>query len=202
LAADIAADPAGDEPARSATPPQTRRSILRVSAAGLGAIGLAGCGGAVHRRAHRRRLTPAAAEDVKLLNAALAVEQRSIAAYTAITPLLSGRAHDAASVFLGNDLEHAGELRKLITHLRGQAHDPLPRYDFGRPRGARELLGVLHGLETQQLGAYLRALPLLSTGELRQSVGAILANDAQHIAILRGELNQPALDSALLTAAG
>jgi hypothetical protein len=178
--------------------------VLRASAAGLAglsSIGLSGCGSTKRHRL-RTALSPLAAADVDLLNAALAAEQRSIAAYTAITPLLARTAHDAASVFLANDLEHSGELRKLIHHLGGRPHHPLARYDLGRPAGERELLGVLDGLEQLQIEAYLHALPLLSTGTLRQAAGAILANDAQHLAVLRIELGQPALDGALLTAAG
>jgi rubrerythrin len=168
----------------------TRRSVLLASVTGAGTLLLSGCGGS----RPRPRAAPVLPEpsDVELINAALAVEQRAIALYEPSVPLLTGVAKQAASLFLGQELEHAGELRKLITQAGARAHNPKPHYDFGRPRGARHLLTLMHELERQQLAAYLWAMPRLSSPELRQILASIMANDAQHVLVLRAELERSA----------
>jgi rubrerythrin len=176
---------------------QTRRSLLQASAAGAGVVLLGGCGGGKH---DRQRLSAAARErDIKLLNRALAIEQRSIALYTAGGPLLSGPPHEAARWFLSQELEHAGRLRELIKQLRGKAHNPDARYNLRQPRDQRQLLEFLHDAERQQIGAYLHAIPLLSIPDLRQAMGAIMANDAQHLAVLRLEQGLSGVPGPFLT---
>ena len=139
------------------------------------------------------------AHDVALLNRALAVEQRSIAAYTAAGPLLSGVAQHAAGRFLGQELQHAGELRRLIKNVGGKAHSPDAHYDFGQPRGQAQLIELLHTLEREQIAAYLYAIPRVSTPNLRQQLASILANDAQHVSVLRTEQGEPALAGPLIS---
>jgi bacterioferritin (cytochrome b1) len=175
----------------------TRRTLLRTSLAGLGVVALTGCG----RQRRRIRVPPGAVpSDVALLNAALAIEQRSIAAYTAAAPLLGGFGEKVAGQFLSQELLHAGELRKLIKDVGGQPHNPRPHYDFGHPRGRAQLLALLHDLERAQIGAYLHALPRVSTPALRQSLASIMANDAQHVTVLRAEQGMPALTGPFITA--
>ena len=47
------------------------------------------------------------------------------------------------------------------------------------------MLALLHRLERAQIAAYLDAIPQLSPGPVRAAVASILANDAQHLAVLR-----------------
>lgn len=183
-------------------PAGTRRALLRSSAAmlaGLSAAGVAGCGAKSGPHTHHLLSRRLRRDDVRLLNEVLALEQRTIAAYTATGSLLTGYAQKAAGQFLGQELLHAGELRSMITSLGGTAHNPSEHYEFGQPRGHRPLLELLHGLEQAQLVAYLHVFPLLSAGFVRQGVASILANDAQHVFVLRSELGSPALPAALLT---
>lgn len=158
--------------------------------------GLSGCG------AVRRIRVPAqtAGSDVELLNRALAIEQRSIAAYTAAAPLLNGFGQKMAGQFLAQELQHAGELRKLVQQLGGQPHNPLGHYDLGRPRGRTQLLTLLHDLERQQIAAYLQAIPRMSTPVLRQALASVMANDAQHVTVLRGQQGITAMPAPFLSA--
>ncbi len=176
----------------------TRRTLLKVSAAGLGGMataGLAGgCGGARRTKTHGR------AADADLLNGVLAIEQRAIAAYTAAAPLLGGFGQKMAGQFLSQELLHAGILRKLVHDAGGQPHNPLGHYDFGRPRGRRHLLALLHELERDQIAAYLHAVPRMSTPFLRQTLASVLANDAQHVTVLRAQQGIAALPGPFLTA--
>lgn len=144
---------------------------------------------------------PSAARDtdVTLLNHALDLEHAAIAAYTAGIPLLDHRSQDAAKVFLTQELDHAGELAGLIKDAGGRGVKPPLSYDFGRPRTARDILGLLHRLEREQISAYLAMIPSLSPGPVRAAVSTVLANDAQHVALIRSRLGlQPAV-SAFVT---
>jgi hypothetical protein len=58
---------------------------------------------------------------------------------------------------------------------------------------------VLHGIENAQLAAYLNAITRLEPGSVKSSVASILANDAQHVAVVRAGLGQPAVPSPFVT---
>ena len=58
---------------------------------------------------------------------------------------------------------------------------------------------LLHQLESTQIAGYLRAIPRLSPGPLRAEVASVLANDAQHISILRLAQDANPLPSAFVT---
>lgn len=178
----------------------TRRSLLL--AAGAGAAVLGGCGGSGPRAAAATTTTPVIPQrsDVELLNAALAIEQRTIALYEPTVPLLTGAARQAASLFLAQELQHAGELRKLILLTGAPAHQPNLHYDFTPPHTPRHLLTLLHQLEQEQIAAYITAIPRLSSPQLRQTVASILANDSQHVLVLRSELGVAAIPGPFISA--
>ena len=162
---------------------------------------LAGCGVAsdpTHRELSR---LPRAARraDVKILNAALDLEYELIAAYTAGIPLLAGAGKTAAQRFLGQDLSHAGELQGLVHEAGGKSNKPQPSYDLGRPRTGTDVLRLLHSLESAMIAAYLDAIPSLSAGHVRASVASMVANEGQHVSILRAVLGLPPIPSAFVT---
>jgi len=165
--------------------PATRRRMLGISlasSASVAAAALAGCGGS------RRRLKlgdRSLDSDAELLNSLLHLERRAIAAYTAGAPLLNGRDGRAATAFLRQELAHAGLLLALIKRAGGTAPPRLASYDLGHPRNPRDVLALLHQVERAQLSAYVDAVPRLSPGYLRASVATILADDAQHVSVLR-----------------
>jgi hypothetical protein len=172
----------------------SRRQLLRVSAAAGAATALAGCGGSAH---HARRLRDAVSDhDVALLNDSLALERRAIAAYEAVIPLLAVRDKLIATVFLKQELLHAGRLIALINALGGPVTKPANTYTLGRPRTSRQLVKLLHQVEQVQMEAYVEAIPKLSAGHLRAAVASILAADAQHVAIIRGALGEAPVPAA------
>jgi rubrerythrin len=171
------------EPDRPEPAALTRRAAIVAMAAGLGAAGISGCGSAARPRL--RRMAPGiAAHDVTAVNLALAAEQRSIAFYAAAAPLLSGVDQLTADRLLDDDNTHAGKLHRMVVALGGHPHRPAPRYDFPVPRTAGEILRVMHELEREQIRSYQRAIPAVSAGAVRQTLGAILANDAQHLLLI------------------
>jgi hypothetical protein len=181
-----------------------RREVLGGAGATLAAgaaVLLAGCGqkGAIPRQAVKKAPLSVQHKDVALLNAALALERRTVAAYTAGIPLLSRRQAKGARQFLNEELQHTGELLALIKAAGGVANPRAASYDIGHPRGASGVLAVWHELERLQIAAYVKAIPKLSPGPVRAAVATILANDAQHIAILRLEQGLDPLPSAFVT---
>ena len=114
-------------------------------------------------------------------------------------PLFGGHLHAALKQFLDQDLDHAGELYRLIKQAGGTANKPRPSYDLGRPRGRRDLLRLLHGLEAEMVSGYLAAIPQLAPGSVRAAIASILASDAQHVVVLRLALRLDPLPSAFVT---
>jgi len=137
--------------------------------------------------------------DVELLNRVLDLEHAAIVAYTAGIPLLTGPDQVAAKRFLAQELSHAASLSGMVRQAGGNAHLPKPSYDLGHPRNARDVLVLLHGQESAQIAAYIDVLPGLSPGGARAAVASILANDAQHISILRSAIGRNPAPAAFVT---
>ena len=177
----------------------SRRGWLRAAGAGFaGLVVAAGCGKTT-LRAQVHNSAPVLDTDVEELNRLLHLEHVGIAAYTAGTPLLAPATVKAGKLFLNDELSHAGALAGLIKAAGAKPIKPAPSYDLGHPRTSQEVLALLHEIESQQIAAYLAALPRLEPAFVKQSVASILANDAQHVAVVRAALGQPAVPSAFVS---
>lgn len=186
----------GPEPVAS-----SRRTLLRLagaSAAGVVATVVTGCGS--HKSTPSGTTTTAhvPGPDVSILNHLLDLEHMTIAAYTAGLPLLGGTAHMAGQRFLVQEFAHAGELGGLVRQAGGKAVKPRTSYALGHPDSAEDVLWLLHRLEQTQVGAYVQAIPRLSTPGTRAAVAAILGNDAQHVSVLRLGLGRDPVPSAFV----
>ena len=178
--------------------PSSRRGLLRAAGAGLAGLLLAGCG-SQSLKAQVHNSAPILGADVDLLNQLLHLEHWAIAAYTAGTPLLAPAVTKAGALFLNDELEHAGALAGLVKEAGGKPIKPAPSYPLGRPGSSDDVLRLLQTIENAQLTAYLKALTRLEPGFLKASVATILANDAQHAAVVRAALQQPAVPAAFVT---
>jgi rubrerythrin len=139
---------------------------------------------------------------VAILAAALEREHESIAAYTAGIPLLSGGAGAAAKQFLAHEFSHAAELSALIRKGGGKPSPQAPNgYDLGNPRGAADVLALLHSIERTAIATYIDAIPRIAAGPVRATIASILANEAQHISVLRGVAGLTAVPAPLVAAA-
>ena len=176
----------------------TRRALL--SASGL-ALALTACGGGAGGSSQPLSALPATLRlaDVAILNAALDREYELIAAYTAGIPLLVQPGKLAAEQFLGQHLAHAGELAGWVKQAHAKPSKPLSAYRLGRPRTAAGTLTGLLSLENAMIASYLAAIPRLAPGKLRANTASILANEAQHVVVLRSVLGRRPAASALVT---
>jgi hypothetical protein len=188
--------------------PRSRRAFLRTAgaggAAGASAVLLAACGGSAPRSSKQAAAASETLEirasDVEILNTVLDLEHAAIAAYTAGIPLLTGRPRAAAVRFLGQELSHATKIAGAVKGAGGKPNEPRARYDLGNPRGPAQVLALLDQVESSLVDVYLDAIPKLSPGWLRANVASILANEGQHIAVLRSARGLPPAPSAFLTA--
>ncbi len=188
----------------------SRRGFLAGAAALAGGAWISGCGSSSHTAASHPEIAqprPPRAErreDVRILEAALALERRTIAAYAACIPLLDGADARWAQAFVIEENQQAGALAKLITIAGDTAPGQNGEPAIGHPRNAAEGLALLAALEHEQVASYLRWIPQLSAGTMRAGAATILAADAQHLSALRGARGQPPLISpfVLATAAG
>jgi rubrerythrin len=174
----------------------SRRELFRicgVTATGAGVSLIAGCGGGEDRPPFGGRGGGGGAGDVKLLNAALDLEHTAIAAYTAGAQRLKGTGLAVGRTLLRHEQEHADHLARAIRGLGGTPNRPKPAAEYARSfprlRSQSDVLRFAVDLENTAVRAYLDAIPRLSSGELRQTAAAILASEAEHIAILLGEAN-------------
>src|SRR5262249_4642613 len=155
-------------------------TLLRLagaSAAGAVATVAAGCGSHKSNASGTTTTTRVPGPDVPILNHLLDLEHMTIAAYTAGLPLLGGTAHMAGQRFLVQEFAHAGELGGLVRAAGGKANKAHASYALGHPDSANDVLWLLHKLEQTQVGAYIQAIPHLSTSTTRAAVAAILGND-------------------------
>jgi hypothetical protein len=188
---------------------RSRRALLAGVGAGLagaGALLLEGCGGGATATAEQTATTtppsPAAAtQDIAILNRALDLERRTVAAYVAGIPLLPRAQAQAARQFLSEELEHTGELISLIKTSGGKAGPRANSYPIGHPSDAAGVLALLHELETMQIAYYLRSIPRLTPGPTRAAAATILTVDSQHVTMLRLTQGQTPVPSAFVTGA-
>jgi bacterioferritin (cytochrome b1) len=181
----------------------SRRTLLTVAGATAlaGAVaGISACGsGSASKSGSTTSPPPANEVEIRLLNRALDLEYRAAALYTAIVPLLAGRAHAAAKLFLEQELAHATTLAGLIANAEGKPTKQRSNYDIGRARGLHGVFEMLVTLENAQVAAYLDAITQLNRSSDRASVASILANDAQHLSVALLTLGRNPIPEAFVT---
>jgi hypothetical protein len=166
----------------------SRRALLTGAGAALagGTLAVAGCGSAdTGKQAVKKTSPPVRSQDIAILNQALALERRTVAAYIAGMPLLTRSQRKAARQFLNEELEHTGELISLIKAAGGKAPPRADSYVLGHPTDGPGVLALLHSLEGLQISGYLDWIPRLAPGPVRAAVSSILTVDSQHLAMVR-----------------
>ncbi len=143
----------------------------------------------------------AGSRDVALLNGALDLENMAIAAYDAVLPRLRGPARVLALRLQDQERAHADGLSEAILQLGGTPSKPQPTYSFPRLRGQAAALRFATGIENRAIAAYMRTLPRLTSPDLRGTAAAIVTDEAEHLAVLLGELGRPQLPQAFVTGA-
>ena len=134
----------------------------------------------------------AVAQDVRILNTAIAAEHDAVAAYQvgAESGLLQADVLKVAVKFQGHHKEHVDALAKAVRSLGGKPAGSLDRYDFpvDRLRNQSDVLQFAAGLERGAVSAYAGAVPVFDNRDLSAAAASILADEAMHWAVLRHAL--------------
>jgi hypothetical protein len=165
------------------------------------AVALAGCGRTHPAATHVAQLPPdLKAVDAAIFSELIDAEYIAVAAYTAGIPLLSDHNRRAAKHFLIQEVAHITQLSNLVNVAHGVPHGPRASYDLGHPRSETQVLELIRRAEQLTIRAYLDAIPKLSPGAARAAAASILANEAQHISIIRRNLGLDPVPDAVVTA--
>jgi rubrerythrin len=175
----------------------------------LGFSGLALSGSAVALLAGRQALAAAAdksanpANDVAILNSAIAAEHEAVAAYGvgAGSGLLKGGVLQLATTFQGHHKQHVEVLAGVVERLGGKAAAAKPTYNFPVEtlKTQNDVLRFAAGLEKGAVSAYLGAVPLFQDRELSKAAASILGDEAMHWAVLRGALGEEPVPAAFVS---
>ena len=167
--------------------------LAGVTSVGGSAVFLAACGDEDDGNGGEESGRASSGErDVRILNVAVDLEHTAVAAYTAGLALLEGTAFEAGRQFLAHEREHAAGLGRAIKDLGGTPNQPRHndeyRTRFPNLKTQEDALRFAVDVENMAVEAYLDAIPKLSSHDLRQTAAAIVANEAEHISVLRGVL--------------
>jgi bacterioferritin (cytochrome b1) len=174
----------------------------------LGGAGLLLSGSAVALLAGRDSLAAAAADanpanDLTILNSALAAELEAIAAYGvgAGSGLLKGPVLALASTFRGHHQQHADVLAATVTRLGGKPVAAKAKYEFPVEtlKTQNDVLRFAAALEKGAVSAYLGAVPLFKDRELSKAAASILGDEAMHWAVLRQAVGEEPVPAAFVS---
>jgi hypothetical protein len=179
-----------------------RRTFLSVGGMGLS-------GAAVALLAGRESLAAASekaadpANDIAILNSAIAAELEAIAAYGvgAGSGLLKGAVLALATTFQGHHKQHADVLAGTVTKLGGKAAIAKAQYSFPVEtlKTQNDVLRFAAGLEKGAVSAYLGAVPLFKDRELSKAAASILGDEAMHWAVLRQAVGEEPVPAAFVS---
>jgi rubrerythrin len=177
-----------------------RRGLLSLAAAGGAATLLSACGGSENKGEGPiagEKSQDSSAErpgtdvnDLVVLNSAIDLEHQAVAAYTLAMHALSGENLRTARQFRDHERQHVVRLAAAIKQAGGKANAARSSYAFPRLRDEQAVLRFASGLENKAISAYVDSLPRLNNADLRASVASILANEAEHLAVLNSALGQ------------
>lgn len=174
-----------------------RRRLLSASALSIGGL-LALANSATPAWASVRR-SSRNAQDVELLNAAIALEHEGIAAYqiAAGSNLLTPPVLQVGVTFQSHHKRHRDDLIAAVQRLGGTPAVAKTDAEYAVDIGAASLhnqtdvLQLALRLERGATNAYLGLVGPLTNSELENLVARLATDEAFHVAVLAGALGQP-----------
>lgn len=162
-----------------------RRALLLAFAAAIAAAALAACGGG-------GGTTTAVAEkaaDAEVLHQILARQTAAVAAYDHSLRALGGQALELARLFRAQEQEHADAILKALRGLGAEAEPPSEEIDASGLKSEAEYLNFLYEVESATIEAEVSATARLTDPSPRSMLVATVANQAQHLVLLRRALD-------------
>jgi len=159
---------------------------------------LSGCGGGsstttATEAASTEAMT--ASPDGELLDKVLARQEGAVAAYAAVIPHLSPRLAHMASYFRAQEQEHVDAVVKALRGIKAPAEATPEEIDLGEPKTDEERLVFLYKVEGATIDEELSAISKLEAPWPRSLLSSTVADQAQHLTLLRQALGAGPLAS-------
>jgi Ferritin-like domain len=168
-----------------------RRDLFREAGASGLALGLAAAGRPLI--ALPEKGSPSGADDLTMMNTALALEHEAIWAYglAGSSGLLSARAKEVGLLFQGSHEIHRDLLADAVKRKGGVPAEPKKEYAFGVPlSNEREVLELAFKLEVGAARVYLYVVDRFRDRALAGSAARILSDEVLHATVLRSVLGR------------
>jgi Ferritin-like domain len=180
----------------------TRRGLAVAAATAALLVALAGCGGGGAGTAPAANApgtsgtaadvsTPTAAPqsaDGVLLDKVLARQEAAVGAYAKVIPTLPPRLARMATYFRAQEQEHVDAVLKAMRGLQSPAEPTPEPLEPGELKSDRERLVFLYEVESATIDEELSAISDLEATWPRSLLASIVANQAQHLTLLRRAL--------------
>jgi hypothetical protein len=168
-----------------------RRASLLAVAALLAAATLAACG-------EGGEVTTAVADregDTEILNRVLTRQLAAIDAYDRSIPALNGAELAMAGEFRAQEQEHVDAIVKVLRGIGGAAEPEEEEIEATGLKSEADHLEFLYEVESATIDDELAAISNLTTPWIRPLLATIVANQAQHLVLLRRALGAKPLET-------
>ena len=154
------------------------------------AAALAACGGGGTTTA-----VPDKEADVEILNEVLSRQLGAVAAYEHVLRGLGRFDLASARLFRAQEQEHVDAIVKALRGLGGKAEAQPEEIDVSRLKSRTDYVELLYEMESATIDAELSAISKLSAPWPRSLLASTVANQAQHLVLLRRELGAKPLET-------
>ena len=168
---------------------RTRRDLFRSAATTGLALGIAAAGRPLSGLPGKDE----PADDIGLMNTAIALEHEAIWAYglAGNSGLLSAKAKEVGLLFQGSHEIHRDLLADAIRRKGGMPVDAKKEYVFGVPlKDEKDVLELAFKLEIGAARAYIFVVDKFRDRALSASAAKILSDEVLHAAVLRSVLGR------------
>lgn len=163
--------------------------------AGCGGGGSSTAGGSSEAAATVPAPSPEESADAEILGNVLARQEAAVEAFAAVGPQLPPRLARMAAYFRAQEQEHVDAVLKALRGLRGSPESSPEPIDASGLKSDRERLAFLYEVESATIDEELSAISGLEASWPRSLLASTVANQAQHLTLLRQELGAGPLAS-------
>jgi hypothetical protein len=162
-----------------------RRALLLALVIATSAMALVACGGGGGGTSSS---TTDKEADAVVLNEVLARQSAAVIAYDHSLRGLGGRSLATARLFRVQEQEHVDAILKSLRLLDAAAEPPEETIEVDGLKSEPEYLNFLYELESATIQDELSAINRLTSPSVRSMLATTVANQAQHLVLLRREL--------------
>lgn len=167
-----------------------RRGLLAAAAFALAAVALAACGGGATTTVAIDKESDAA-----VLNEVLSRQLGAVDAYARVLHGLGGFDLASARLFRAQEQEHVDGILRSLRRVGGKPEAEPEEIDSSHLKSKTDYVEFLYEMERATIASELTAISKLTTAWPRSILASTVANQAQHLVLLRRELGAKPLAS-------